>query len=342
MSEVRLFFRNKAPGAFSIHLIFEELALEIIRYLTLTSVELPKPSNSIVNLIINIITAKQSAIAGINHITGDAHYIALGILKGHTVLTIHDCILLARTPKWNPKFWIYKWLWYDLPVWKADVVTTISDKSKADIISYTGCRPDKIHVIPNFVHPIYQFTPKIFNTACPRILHLGINQNKNLERVIPALAGIPCIFEIIGAIDKPIIQLLDQHQIKYENGQNLSLEVLVGRYRAADVVVFASTYEGFGMPIIEAQASGRPVVTSTLEPMPWVAGPEGACFVNPFEIQDIRAGIIRVIQDETYRNKLIHKGLENVQRFTCNAIARQYLDLYHSISPPDVRHNRHP
>ena len=77
---------------------------------------------------------------------------------------------------------------------------------------------------------------------------------------------------------------------------------------------------------------GRIVVTSNLEPMTSVAGPGGACFVNPLDPMDIRAGLMRVIQDETYRNTLIQKGLENVQRFALPSVAQQYLELYESLA----------
>ena len=100
------------------------------------------------------------------------------------------------------------------------------------------------------------------------------------------------------------------------------------RYRQADVVVFASPYEGFGMPVVEAQATGRPVVTSNIEPMMWVAGAESACFVDPFDPVSIRAGIERVIQDEPYRNKLTTNGLGNVKRYSIRQIAGQYIQVY--------------
>lgn len=327
-SDIAFFFRKKISGAFSINQIFEALAAEISKNTPVKSHNLKKSGGSLPVVLANTMEAMNHAVNGINHITGDVHYIACGLFKGRTVLTIHDCILLHRTPKSTWKFYAYLWIWYKLPIWFSDIVTTISEKSKDEIVAFTGCNPDKIVVIPNFVNEIYQYTPKPFNATRPRLLHIGVNQNKNLERLILALEGIPCVLEIVGDLKKNQLDLLAQYSIDYENYHDLTMEEMAERYRQADVVVFASTYEGFGMPVVEAQATGRPVVTSNIEPMMWVAGAESACFVDPFDPVSIRAGIERVVQDETFRNKLTTNGLENVKRYSIRQIAGQYIQVY--------------
>ena len=85
------------------------------------------------------------------------------------------------------------------------------------------------------------------------------------------------------------------------------------------------------MPILEANAVGRPVVTSNISSMPEVAG-NAACLVDPYDVSKIRDGIFRVIQDGTFRNTLINNGIKNVSRFDPLVIARQYFNLYKSIS----------
>lgn len=323
------------PGAYSIKQIFEVLATEIGKKLNTRTHELRHTGTNLKVISANIKEAKKSSNDGIHHITGDVHYIALGLRKRHTVLTIHDCVILSRTPRWHPKFYVYLWFWYKWPIRLADAVTTISQKSKDEIVAFTGCRSDKIKVIPNFVNGVFRYSPQKFNNDCPRILQIGTNANKNLERVIEALSGLNCVLEIIGELSAAQIEMLAAHRINYENAKDLPLETLVERYRQADLVVFASTYEGFGMPIVEAQATGRPVVTSNLSPMTWVAGAGAAIFVNPFEASSIRAGIERIIQDDSCRADLIEKGRDNVKRFSIHRVAGLYMEVYRRFLSTD-------
>ena len=84
------------------------------------------------------------------------------------------------------------------------------------------------------------------------------------------------------------------------------------------------------MPILEAQSVGRPVVTSTVTSMPYVAG-DGAVLVDPFSVASIRAGLLRVIEDGALRAELIERGRRNVRRFDSDSIGTLYLDLYRSL-----------
>jgi glycosyltransferase involved in cell wall biosynthesis len=99
------------------------------------------------------------------------------------------------------------------------------------------------------------------------------------------------------------------------------------------MLVFASIYEGFGLPIVEAQATGRPVVTSTTCSMPEVAG-SAACLVNPFDVASIREGIVKVIDDQAYRDELVRLGFENVKRFRADYISAQYGKIYKDLVVP--------
>ena len=101
-------------------------------------------------------------------------------------------------------------------------------------------------------------------------------------------------------------------------------------YENADVLLFCSLIEGFGMPILEAQSVGRVVITSNVSAMPEVAG-DSAVLVGPLSINDIRAAIERVLADDDYRNTLIEKGLQNIKRFNAATVAQQYAALYEKI-----------
>lgn len=102
-------------------------------------------------------------------------------------------------------------------------------------------------------------------------------------------------------------------------------------YAASDLLLFASTLEGFGMPILEAQTVGRPVVTSNLSSMPWVAG-DAAVLVDPYSVESIRQGVRQVIGDRALRERLIQKGFENVRRFDAEYVAQEYVRIYEAVA----------
>ena len=117
---------------------------------------------------------------------------------------------------------------------------------------------------------------------------------------------------------------------------NLTKEEVVQKYIDADILVFGSLFEGFGMPIIEANAVGRAVVTGNCSAMPEVAG-NAACLVNPLEVESIRSGIMRVIRDDAYRLHLIENGRINKERFEAVKIADEYFQLYKEVYSKNIK-----
>lgn len=285
------------------------------------------PSRGFFRRVYNIIEAvfRQSDV---NHITGDIHYLTFLLRKKKTLLTIHDLVSVKRLKKLRKVLFFL--LWYQLPVKRSAVVSVISESTKKELLRYLKCDPHKIRVIHDCVSDDFIPVPKDFNINKPIILQMGTGKNKNLLCVAEAIRGIPCHLRIVGELSHDQLFHLRKFDIEYSTVYNISDKEILKEYQACDMLVFASTYEGFGLPILEAQATGRPVVTSNIMAMPEVAG-DGACLVDPYNIAAIRKGILKVINNSSYRKELIQNGFENVKRFRPEKIAAQYVELYKQI-----------
>ena len=155
-------------------------------------------------------------------------------------------------------------------------------------------------------------------------------ENKNLLRIAEALQGIPCHLRVIGRLSREQASRLQACGVDFTAAEHLERQQMVQEYRDCDIMLLASLAEGFGLPILEAQATGRPVVTSSVPPMPEVAG-EGACYVDPLCVDSIRAGLLRVRDDAAARQRWIAEGFRNVERFRPAVVARQYAALYEEL-----------
>ena len=324
-----IFVERKASGAVSVERVFRQIAQDLPSESFDVDFQQVPYGNGIVATLKNLLFFRPKP-ADIYHITGDVQYISLRLPGKRTVMTILDIISLHQRS--GLRRYIIKKLYFDLPFRRLRFMTTISNKVRDEIAAETRVSADSVRVIPNpLIGELIGNDRKPFNAACPVILHIGTAKNKNLDRLIDALAGIDCKLRIVGRLDKAIIRKLELSSIIYENVCELDDVQMKQEYLNADIMAFCSTYEGFGLPIIEAQAMRVPVVTSDLAPMNSVAG-DAAVLVDPFDPANIRAGILSVIRDSSLRDDLDRRGLENIKRFEGSAIAAQYAELYRQVS----------
>ena len=323
----RKFWRQNF-AAFSLEKIFEQVAklLPAEKFEPLI-VKVPY-GNSFPDILKNLLFFRKPA-ADIYHVTGMIHYLALVLPPEKTVLTIHDLGFLQNEGRL--KRYIIKKLFLDLPVKRLKYITTVSETTKKSILEHTNCEPEKIRIIENPVQEHYlNPAKKEFNKECPTILQVGITPNKNIPNLIKALEGINCRLRIIGNMTDDLRAALEAGRLNFENAVGLNDPEMRKEYENADIISFCSTFEGFGLPIIEAHSMQTPVITSNISPLREVSG--GAAYLaDPWSVESIREGILKIINDEDFRAQIVRRGVENAKRFEPRRIAGQYEALYREI-----------
>ena len=321
--------RKPHINAYSIEKLFDVIRENLkSKNLTVVTEYEKYESRGLINRILNGFHISKNQ-GDINHITGASYYLALFLNSQKTIITYHDCEFLYNKNKFSKLILWFFWLY--LPVRRASHITAISNFTRKEILNFVNISEEKISVIPDCIPPQYLPTPKAFTKTNPKILLIGTKSNKNLNRVLKALSKVKCDITLIGNLSEATIELIEKYDLRLENKFSISEQEMLQAYIDCDMLVFASTYEGFGMPIIEAQRVGRPVITSNCSSMPEVAG-DGAYLVDPFEVNSIYQGISTLIKDDKLRDEIISNGYKNTLRFQPSTIASQYLKLYQQIS----------
>jgi glycosyltransferase involved in cell wall biosynthesis len=246
------------------------------------------------------------------------------------VTTVHDLGFL-HFPQSHTRFQnIYLRLTTRWAAWAADRVIAISQATADDLVRYTGVDRRRVVVIPHGVAPV--FTPLAKKTMpwARYMVYVGTLQpRKNLARLIEAFARAQThpdtqlvIAGRAGWLSEPLAEIARAHGVAERVHligfvPDAELPALLAGARA---FVFPSLYEGFGMPVLEAMASGAAVLTSTTSALPEVAG-EAACLVDPNDVDAIAAGIRRLDGDDAYHGQLVAKGYIQAQRFSWTTCA---------------------
>lgn len=322
--KIVLIYRQPQRSAHSIETLFEAIGAEMAAHAEIVEFRLGPRSTFLSDMI-----RLRSIDADIYHITGDVNYVVPFLAGRKTVLTVHDIghYLHGLT---GLKRWIYKTFWFILPIRAASALTAVSEATGRDIVTHLRVSEERIDVIRNCYSPLFHRVEREFDSACPLILQVGTKAYKNVPRLIEALQGVSCRLLLIGTIDASLRRQLDASGIAYECRSDLTHKEVFDAYVQSDLVSFISIGEGFGVPIIEAQAVGRALITSDVAPMSVVAG-EGACTVSPTDVPAIRRGIERLIGDAAYRQQVVEAGVCNAARYSPAAVANDYVDLYRRV-----------
>ncbi|NRD76945.1 glycosyltransferase family 4 protein [Bacillus sp. BRMEA1] len=256
---------------------------------------------------------------------------------------IHDLIPL-KTAMESPHIASQYKKKIDFTVANTDKIITVSEYTKQDLVDYYHIPEDKIHVIYNGVN-FNKFNNSInpeeleairekYQLPKQFILYFGgMRKHKNIENLVRAFAMLNN-----GVRDeiKLVITNGNDEIKRLVNELNISQDVVftgfiddkdkVAIYQLAKVFTYVSLYEGFGIPIIESQAAGVPVITSATSSMPEAAG-EAAILVNPYNPEEIAAAMLRLIEDSELYTSLVKKGLDNARKFSWDSSAQKLYDL---------------
>lgn len=264
----------------------------------------------------------------INHIVGDIHWSSLFFDPRNTILTVHD--LVGMNYLKGIKKWMFFLFWIYLPFRKLKYIVAISEQTKREILKYMPSVKNKIQVIHNCLTiPLAEET-KLIRGDLLEIIIIGTRINKNVERSFMALHSLPVFLHIVGSLSEKQMHILKENKIEYKLYYNVDEAELLTLYDKANVLLFPSLYEGFGLPILEAQARNCVVVTSNLPPMNEVAG-DAALLVNPENVAEIRKAIENLCYNDELINSQLKKGRQNLLRYLPETVSEQYYNLYQKI-----------
>jgi glycosyltransferase involved in cell wall biosynthesis len=241
---------------------------------------------------------------------------------------------------------------------RAARIFAVSYFSKKDTERLFKVAPQKIDVIYNAIDDRFlkghasetdrQFIAERYQVNYPFLLYAGrISPHKNVVRIIEAFGALKgelakeSQYEdlkliIIGDevskhpdLRRAVVKSGVQNDVRFLGF--VPIEVLRIFYDQAKIFVFPSLYEGFGLPPLEAMAHGTPVVTSNTSSVPEVVG-NAAVMVNPENVFEIMRALHRVLLDQSMREKLKARGLEQVQKFSWDSSVRKMLQIYQEVA----------
>lgn len=280
------------------------------------------------------------------------HYVLPPLTPCRSIVTIHDCIHL-RFPQYLPNRLAYAYarssLW--VATHRSNRVLTVSEASKRDILRYFRVPESKINVIPNAIDERFGEVPSAdevlrvrerYQLNDPFVLYAGnIKPHKNLERLIEAFhtlrrGGLDTVKLLIIGDEISKYATLRRAVHKYKLHKHVRFfgfvpdKTLAVLYRLAGVFVFPSLYEGFGLPPLEAMASGTPVITSNVSSLPEVVG-DAALLIDPYEADAIAQAMRRVLTDAALREDLRQRGLQRVKEFSWERSVRRVHAIYQEV-----------
>ena len=282
---------------------------------------------------LNCFLASLFAKKYVIHITGGCNYMVMAFPLKKRILTIHDLYHYRRFK--GIKGAIYNLFYYKFPIIFSHKIVAVSGNTKKELIQNFKNIEKKVVVIKNpLVIPKEKISKRerfFSEDQTMHILQIGDKPLKNYERLIEATKDLNVFYHFVHSQTKTIQLLIKQHGIENRSVvySNLSDEQLYQLYNRVDVLFFASEAEGFGLPLIEAQAFEVQVITSNFPPMNEVGN--DAVIVDPFSIEAIKRGFLKLYDIKLLKTKK-GQGLKNVKQSTNENTIKSYYELYYRLS----------
>jgi glycosyltransferase involved in cell wall biosynthesis len=264
------------------------------------------------------------------------------------ILTIHDLIAFLFPMQHNKKAVLLERMMVPRAIKRATKISTVSYNTKRDIQRKFNVPTKKTFIAPCGASKIFRPIPdpierrkiqKKYNLPEKFILGVGtLSPRKNFNRLIQAYEQIAdkhpdTDLVIVGDKGWNFERTVKQssakervHLVGYVGGNEIAV-----LYNMAEIFVFPSLYEGFGMPPLEAMACGCPVITSNLSSLPEVVG-KAALLIDPYSVPDIAASMEKILTNPTLKRELIEKGFEQVKKFMWEESAKKLVDTFNQKS----------
>lgn len=258
------------------------------------------------------------------------------VFYNNKIITIHDINFIKFPYSYSWKFKAFYRFSIPLMINTTRKILTVSDFSKKELINHYKIIPENITVIYNAVSGNFKpINRKKNNTYKSYALAVSSPVfHKNFPRMINAFlrSNVEIDLKIIGSSTNLFnlqknSSILDS-RIKFLG--RISDQELIDLYQNADFFIFPSLYEGFGIPPLEAQACGCPVISSNAASMPEVLQ-DSTLYFDPYNVDEIKKCIERIAVDEDFKQNLIEKGLKNTERFSWHNSAKQLHSVIEEI-----------
>jgi glycosyltransferase involved in cell wall biosynthesis len=261
-----------------------------------------------------------------------------------TVVTIHDLSFIRLPDLFRPANRLYLKVLTRLSAQRARRLIAVSAHTAAETTHLLGVSPERIDVVYHGVDPAFRPLPADEVAAFRQhqglperfVLAVGtLEPRKNQARLVEAFAHIrddQVKLVLVGGkgwLHDELFARVEELRLDREvifPGYVMNDELPMW-YNAATVFAYPSLYEGFGMPVLEAQACGTPVLTSNIPPLPEAAG-DAALMVDPYDVEALTAGLNRLLTDEPLRQALRERGLAHASQFSWTNTARETTCVY--------------